>query len=104
MQPEIHTPCSDRRPPRRPAAARRLYLQARDHTAEAGLRPGAGAARVDFAIAPEIGFQAPGFGVRWPRVAAMAFMIAIMLPLTAQPQVQPPAAHPVPAGDEAADG
>ena len=85
MQPEIHIPCSDRRPPRRPSYSQSLYFQPRE-TADTSLRSRVSVSRADFAITSAIGFQVTGFDVRWPRIAAAAFMIAIMLPLTAQPQ------------------
>ena len=85
MQPEIQTPYSDRRPPYRQVAVRRVYFQARDGE-NYRLRSRVSVSRADFTITPEIGFEVSGFNVRWPRVAAAVFMLAVMLPLTAQPQ------------------
>lgn len=85
MQPEIHIPCSDRLPPRRPAYARSLYFRPRD-TADTTLRSRVSVSQTDFTVTSAIGFQVAGFNVRWPRIAAATLMIAVMLPLTAQPQ------------------
>ena len=84
MQPEIHVPFSDRKPARRPVFEQPLYFQTRP-TADKSLRACVSVAPADFAITPQIGFQVSGFNVRWPRVA-MAFMIAVMIPLSARPQ------------------